>query len=244
MEKNFETTILMSTYNNVEYIEECLDSIENQTYFKDNTAKFQVLVGVDGCPKTYEKIVEIKDRYRNLDVFMLSKNVGSYVCLNTLLPLIKYDNIIKFDSDDIMLPNCVEVLSKKTSGFDVVQFKFKVFWDEKPEKIQDVPHPAAGVLFYTKKSIEVFGGYHENRFSSDYELLVRTKRFLKSKIIDDRLFLYRRHSTTLGNTVNKSKRIGFDNMVRSTNYTKDNVKIEPIVGIIKDSFTTFKENVV
>ena len=57
MEKNFETTFLISTYNNVEYIEECLDSIENQTYFKDNTAKFQVLIGVDGCPKTYEKIV-------------------------------------------------------------------------------------------------------------------------------------------------------------------------------------------
>ena len=38
----------------------------------------------------------------------------------------------------------------------------------------------------------------------------------------------------------KSKRIQFDNMVRSTNYTKDNVKIEPIVARIKDSFTTFK----
>ena len=35
MEKNFETTFLISTFNNVEYIEECLDSIENQTYFKD-----------------------------------------------------------------------------------------------------------------------------------------------------------------------------------------------------------------
>lgn len=230
--ENFNTTILIPTFNNTKYIEECLDSIENQTYYKKSGVKYQIILGVDSCIKTFNKIESIKHKYRNLDVVMLSENVGSYVCLNTLLPLIKYDNIIKFDSDDIMLPNCVEVLSKKTSGFDMVQFKFKVFWDEKPEKVKDVAHPAAGVLFYTKKSIEVFGGYHENRFSSDYELLVRTKRFLKRKVIDDRLFLYRRHSTTLGNTVNKKSRIEFDNMVRRTIYTKDNVKIKPKVGEI------------
>jgi glycosyltransferase involved in cell wall biosynthesis len=121
MEKNFETTFLISTFNNVEYIEECLDSIENQTYFKDGEARFQVLIGVDGCPQTYEKILEIKDKYRNLDVYNLEKNMGAYIALNTLIPHIKYDNIIVFGSDDVMVPEAIDILSKVDNQYDIVK---------------------------------------------------------------------------------------------------------------------------
>ena len=88
------------------------------------------------------------------------------------------------------------------------------------------------------------GGYHHNRFSSDFELLTRLRNFTKTINLNDYIFYYRAHEKSLTTTVNKSKRIQFDNMVRSTNYTKDNVKIEPIVARIKDSFTTSRENVV
>jgi hypothetical protein len=103
---------------------------------------------------------------------------------------------------------------------------------------------AAGAIMVRKRVFDMCGGYHHNRFSSDFELLTRLHKFTKTINLSDYIFYYRAHQKSLTTTVNKTKRIQFDNMVRRTNYTKNNLKIDPIVSRIKDSFTTFKENVV
>ena len=229
----FDTTILISTFNNVDYIEECLDSIENQTYYKNKDINFQVLVGVDGCQKTYEKIMSIKDKYRNLDVYNMKENMGAYVALNTLIPYIKYDNIIVFGSDDVMVPNGVEILSKVDDSYDIVRFRFKVFVGNINNVTSLSGHTAAGAIMIKKRVFDMCGGYHENRFSSDYELLVRTSKFTKTLNMKDYIFYYRAHAKSLTTTVNKGVRLSFDNKIRRTRYTKENVKITPTVNKIE-----------
>lgn len=235
--EDFNTTFLISTYNNVDYIEECLDSIENQSFYKDNNNKFQVLVGVDGCQKTYEKLLSIKGKYRNLEIYNMLENKGAYIALNTLIPYIKYDNVIVFGSDDVMVPDGVEILSKTDPTADLVRFRFHVFAGNINNVTSSPPAQAAGALMIRKKVFDMCGGYHENRFSSDYELLVRVGKFTKTQFINTPIFYYRAHQKSLTTTVNKKTRIDFDNMVRRTNYTKDNMKITPVVNKIEKSIT-------
>lgn len=232
---DFNTTFLISTYDNVDYIEECLDSIENQTFYKDENNKFQVLVGVDGCQKTYEKIQTIKHKYRNLEVYNMPKNMGAYVALNTLIPYIKYENVIVFGSDDVMVPNGVEILSKTDPSSDIVKFRFHVFVGDISNVTSSPPTQAAGAIMIKKRVFGMCGGYHHNRFSSDYELLVRVDKFTKTQLINDQVFYYRAHQKSLTSTVDKGVRMKFDNQVRRTVYTKDNIKITPVVNNILDN---------
>jgi len=237
---NFNTTILISTYKNVDYIEECLDSIENQTFYKNEKNKFQVLVGVDGCPETFKKIIEIKDKYRNLDVFNLEKNMGAYVALNTLIPHIKYDNIIVFGSDDVMMPTGIEALSKTDPKYDIVKFKYKVFVDNIENVVSNATAQAAGAIMIKKHVFDMCGGYHHNRFSCDYELLVRLSKFTTTLPINDYIFYYRAHQKSLTTLINKQERIAFDNMIRRTTYGRHNLKINPVVNKIIERCDTFK----
>ena len=232
--KPFYTTILISTYDNVEHIEECLDSIENQTFYRNEKNKFQVLVGVDGCEKTWDKLLEIEDKYRNLDMCYMEKNMGAYVALNTLIPHIEYGNVVVFGSDDIMMPNAIEVLSKTDRSYDIVKFRYKVFLGDVSNITEVSSATAAGAIMVRKRVFDICGGYHHNRFSSDAELLTRVGSFTKTLQIPDHIFYYRAHDKSLTTTVNKSERLAFDNMVRSTRYTKDNVKIIPVVNEISE----------
>ena len=51
--------------------------------------------------------------------------MGAYVALNTIIPYIKYDNVVVFGSDDVMMPNGIETLSKVDYKYDIVKFLYK-----------------------------------------------------------------------------------------------------------------------
>ena len=55
---------------------------------------------------------------------MMQSNKGTYITINTLIDLVKYENIIIFGSDDIMHPNMVERISKYLNGYDILKFQF------------------------------------------------------------------------------------------------------------------------
>ena len=153
-------SIIITAYQSQKYIEECLDSIENQTYFKNNN-NFEVLVGVDACRSTLNKLFEIRHKYRNLRIFMMKENKGTYVTTNTLLDLIKYDNIIRFDSDDVMLPHMVNEIMQYYRNNDIIKFSYYKYKNQS----QRIPEAgkstrlSEGAIFYKKRVIELTGGY-------------------------------------------------------------------------------------
>lgn len=220
-------TIIIPTYNNVLYIEECLDSIEKQTYFINND-EYEVLVGVDGCINTLEKILSIKYKYRNLKIFYMEENMGAYVAMNTLIPISEYNNLIFFGSDDIMKVNMINDLIDISDDFDVIQYKFDTFLGDVSNKIlQQSNHMFANGCIYVKKNVfDICGGYCDNKFSSDLEFLLRVNDFVKLHKLDKSLFMYRKHNKNLTSTVPLSERALFDNKIRNTKYTFENVKID------------------
>lgn len=225
-------SIIIPAYRSVDFIGECLKSIETQTYFIDNN-NFEVIIGVDGCEATLKHLGEIKDNFRNLKVLWMEKNMGSYVTVNTLIPETKYGHIIKFDSDDIMKPNLVEVVMKNTKVSDIIRFRYQSFRGNSYQNSSGFStSQAMGVLYYKKSLFDLCGGYSNVRFSSDLELLTRVNDFVKILLLSDHLFYYRTHINNLTHTVPLSDRGKVDKVIRTTKYTKNNIKITPICNII------------
>lgn len=192
-------SIFITAYNTEKYIEECLDSIEKQSYFEDYN-EFEVLVGIDNCKETLNKILEIKHKYRNFRVFMMDSNKGTYVTSNTMLDLVKYQNIIRFDSDDIMRKNMIERIMYFSDDYDIVKFGYYNFYNDDINNISynkfHFPH---GVVLYKKTIFDKFGGYQPWLCAADTELLVRANDFenLNIKEMRERLFLRRQHGDSL-----------------------------------------------
>ena len=190
-------TIIVPAYQTQDYIEECLDSIENQTFFK-NFNNYEILVGIDGCEKTLNKLLEIRHKYRNLRIFMMKENKGLFVTLNTLHEIVNNSEIIlKFDSDDIMMPNLIERILKYVNMYDIIRFKSLNFNNNNIKKtIQGiVPH---GVFLMKKNVYDYVGGYRDWVCGADTDFhyrLVGSK--FKEFIINDNLFYRRIHENSL-----------------------------------------------
>lgn len=187
LEKKERVTIIITAYQTQSYIEHCLDSIESQTYFINNN-NFEILIGVDACQETLDKLIEIRSKYRNLRIFMMKKNKGTYVTSNTIISLTNNENIIRFDSDDIMMPNMVAEIMQNISNYNVIRFKYLKLIGSQVKMCNHIPH---GVVYIKKSIFDNLGGYQPWMCAADTELLRRGKLIINELVIDKPLF-YRR----------------------------------------------------
>ena len=47
--QNYDYSIIVPTFNNTNYIDECIDSLMESS----NGLSYEILIGIDGCQKTY-----------------------------------------------------------------------------------------------------------------------------------------------------------------------------------------------
>lgn len=226
-------SILLTAYKTHEFIEDCLDSIENQTYFQNND-RFEVLLGIDACGDTLRKVEEIHHKYRNLRVFMLEENRGTYVTTNTLLDKIQYDNIIRFDTDDIMLPHMVNELLHFSDEKDFIRFTFFNFLKNLDNVYTTGDWAAAGAVFYKRWVIEKAGGYIDWPVSGDVELIKRLENTnVRFFTLLKKLFYRRIHAgalTVRNDTQNGSKiRTECNNKIKAYKPGR-NVNIDRVTG--------------
>ena len=95
--KNPKVSVIIPTYNVERYIQECIKSIQEQTY--DNIE----IVVVDDCStdKTYEILKNIEEKDRRLKVFKNDKNMKICYTLNRALKNSTGEYIVRMDGDDI-----------------------------------------------------------------------------------------------------------------------------------------------
>lgn len=95
-----KVSILMCVYNSEKFIEECIQSIQNQTY-KD----YEVVIIDDGSTDMTSEILDsISD-----DRFKIVHREHDYIAsLNYGLQIVKGEYIARMDADDIMMPNRIE----------------------------------------------------------------------------------------------------------------------------------------
>lgn len=231
----FGVSVCISAWKTAEYIEECLDSVAAQTWFKDND-NYEILLGIDGCEETLAKVKEIMHKYRNLRVMMMDKNVGTYVTCNTIMKEAKYEWLLRFDSDDVMYPNMVETIMKEKGDAEFINCNSYSNIDN----IEKISNCSDGQITIKHNIFVTFGGFQNWRCAADTELKTRLSAQIKQKIIQTPLFFYRKNNS---NSLTKVKTTNFGSSYRNEKreYIQTKSKNIPKINLATTTFFTIGE---
>lgn len=134
----------MPIYNGIEFIEESVSSILNQTY-----DKWELIIGINGHPensdvykiaKEYEKRHDCKGEQvlGKVRVFDFYKIKGKSNTLNAMMQYCNYDYIALLDVDDIWHPQKLDLQSRMFNHFDVIGSNC-VWFGDRPGIIPTIP---------------------------------------------------------------------------------------------------------
>ncbi len=122
-------TILMPIYNGIEFINESINSIKNQTFHK-----WELIIGINGHEQN-SKVYNIARRFENEDgngkirVYDFYLIKGKSNTLNEMLKYTHFDWIALLDVDDIWLPTKLESQIPHLQNYDVIGTHCKYFGD-------------------------------------------------------------------------------------------------------------------
>jgi len=103
-------SIILTTYNVENYVEECIDSLLEQTY-----KNFELIIIDDGSTDNTLNI--LKTKYKNLNI-VENDHVGVAECRNLGLLMAKGEYICILDSDDYFESNMLECMINKMEKYD------------------------------------------------------------------------------------------------------------------------------
>lgn len=174
---NKSLSIIIPTYNTPKLLLECLDSVLKSI----ENLNIEILVGIDGCEKTLNDIQD-KQFDSRINFYFFDRNLGPYIIKNTLSSIAKSDNLLFFDSDDIMLDNLInesiEVLKihkmYKPKYFDSTN----VNEIKNPENLNSNKF-GEGVFAIDKKTFLSLNGFEGWRCAADSDFM---SRFYKRNI--------------------------------------------------------------
>jgi len=202
-----QVSIIMPVYNTAPFLREAMDSMLSQTF-----SDFELIVLNDCSPDNAEEILDTYDdprivRYRG------EKNVGLSNVLNIGIELARGKYIARMDSDDISLPNRLQVQVDYLEAhpeIDLVSVGMQLFGDKEEIWVreQDFEEMKICALFYSpvlhassmwrKDAFEQQGLRFRQEMvpSEDYDLWTRALvKGLKLVNLAEVLYKYRIHDT-------------------------------------------------
>ena len=103
-------SVIVPVYNSEKYLEECLESIINQTY-----PNIEIIAVDDGSD---DSSLDILEKYSNkIDVYS-QQNQGLATSLNQGTKKLKGNWLKWFSPDDVMFPNTIETLVTEAKKYD------------------------------------------------------------------------------------------------------------------------------
>lgn len=131
-------SVLMPIYNGIEFIEDSVNSILNQTY-----NNWELIIGVNGHPENSD-VYEVAKKYENtygstkIRVFDLYMLKGKSNTLNFMLRYCNNNYVALLDVDDIWYPNKLEIQTKYLNDFDIVGSNC-IWFGERNDVIPSIP---------------------------------------------------------------------------------------------------------
>ena len=203
-------SILMPIYNGIEFLEQSLLSIINQTY-----KNWELIIGINGVPINSEvhlKAIQLCNNYiSNYDI-----SINYYDCkgkgstLNNMVKDTKFNFIALLDVDDLWINDKLEKQLRYLDIYDVVGTGCRYFGDTNHKPI--LPYgdlryfnffqfnPIINSSVILKKEIAYWNEYE---FLEDYDLWLKLfKENKKFYNIDEILVLHRIYQTSFFNTTN------------------------------------------
>lgn len=180
-------SILIAAYRAEKYIEECINSITT-------TTPHEILIGVDGCRKTYNVIK--KKQSDRIKIYNKEINTGAYDTWNMLINKASFNHVLIFAADDIMIDGFLDNAISELNNFDFMHIRCKTFSDN----ADDDGHIwiADGVILIRTEVIMSVNGYQRWQCSADTELKLRLIHHgYLNKASNSVGFKYRRHEDSL-----------------------------------------------
>ncbi len=191
-------SVLLSVYNDDKNIKKSIDSILSQSY-----KNIELLV-IDDCStdKTYEIINEIKDS--RVKIFRNKDNKGLTKSLNILIKESKGQILARQDSDDVSLPNRLEIQYSELQKSQLDACTTRAHIKNSKRSIPRFSHllPLSivikyknpfihGTLMIRKSVILNIGMYDESiKYAQDYKLFLELlKKNYKIKILRKKLYV-------------------------------------------------------
>ena len=198
-----QVSVVTSVYNGEEYLEECVDSILNQTF-----QNFEYIILNNGSTDGTARILQ---RYTDPRLRIIhQENLGISRSLNKGIDLSSSDLIAHLDADDYSMPQMLEkqvtfmkkypdivlcgsmwreLIGKKLSK-QIVTF---VETDQAIKKSMSLFNPFShSAVIFRKKTFFTAGGYSERfKYSQDYDLWLRMLAFGKTLILKEELAVVR-----------------------------------------------------
>ena len=196
--KNPLISVLLSVYNDDKNIKKSIDSILSQSY-----KNIELLV-IDDCSsdKTFEIINEITDS--RIRIFRNKKNQGLTKSLNTLIKVSKGQILARQDSDDISLPNRLELQYNELQKSQLDACTTRAYVKDSKRSIPRFSHLLPlrivkkyknpfihGTLMVRKNAILDVGMYDESmKYAQDYKLFLELlEKNYKIKILYKKLYI-------------------------------------------------------
>ena len=182
-------SVIIPTFDNIEYIDETLDSIYNSG--KD--LEYEILIGIDGCNKSL-KYLKDKSYPVNTKIFFFPTNKGPYLIKNTLSTLAKYDNLLFFDSDDIMEENMIGYCLNSLNKHQCVKPRLHNFKIVNGEMVNEVGRKnwGEGVFAIRKPIFDYHNGFEGWLVAADSDFMNRLYKNNTSVDLTQEILLLRR----------------------------------------------------
>lgn len=187
--------IILPTFDNVEFIKGCLDSISGSF-----SSSYHIYLGIDGCTKTELKMRGEDLSAYNISIYMSKNNVGPYVIKNSLVESSSSDSIVFFDTDDEMLKCFGHDICKALEKYNYVRFKYEQeeLQNGKIKNKYPMNKIAEGVFAIKRQLFNKYRGFFPWRCGADTEFLERLKHKKEEYFtINKPLFVRRLHANNL-----------------------------------------------
>lgn len=181
---NIDLSIIIPTYKNLKYIDECLNSI----LYSSKDYNVEILIGVDGCKETLE-FVKKSNYSENITFFYFEKNEGPYSIKNTLTNISNSNNLLFFDSDDIAEKDLIKNIIINLSSYDCIKPKYNDFGDG--IKISNKPLFGEGVFAIKRDLFLSMNGFEPWICAADSDFMGRLYK-RKCKILHTPIVLFKR----------------------------------------------------
>ena len=170
-------TIITVVKNGEKFLEECIKSVLNQSY-KD----FEYII-IDG--NSTDRTHEIIKKYENfIEYYLIDEDKGLYDGFNKGMKYVNGKYFGYVNSDDVLLPNALKILSEyinynptKDFFFGAVKKHWGVLWGYKPWKINfswGFYSSHSTGFFLKNKSAKKVGLYNlKYRYHADYDYFYR-----------------------------------------------------------------------
>lgn len=223
-------SIIIPVYNEEKYLSECLDSLLDQNFPKD---EYEIICINDGSKdKSEEVILQYKEKHSNI-VYLYQENQGVSVARNLGLDAAKGEYVFFVDADDTLYANVLnEIFTRvKSDNLDLLYLKIEYF---------NKMHQKTGEFKMDSDKVEILDGFNHQRrgyiFGIYRSKILTNIRFKEGIVIgEDALFNLMVHSI--------AKRCSYFPSPSYKYYYRNNTSTNPKIYTSEKTFNGFLKNI-